>query len=402
MNIDKAKAERFAITAEQSSILEAARKEDRSYTEDELRRHTELQEAFDKLQPQIVAAEQALRNAGTNEEVIHDDSPIDDAPKQETRSLATQFVESEQFRNARKMGSIHSGPVETRTLLDSGSSSAGDLLVPDYQAGIRPLRIRRLTLADVVLSGTTDATAVNYFEESTFTNAAAATAEGAVKQESALAFNMATAPVQKIAHWIPVTDEMLDDVSGLRSFIDGRLVDGLRLEEEDQILNGDGTPPNIKGILDYTNLNTEIDVGTANPVDSVYGQITAIREDFYEPNAMVINPSDWGSTDFRLAKDQNDQYYAGGPFTGQYGNGGIVGDSLWGLRVVVTPVMAAGNVLVGDFNQAQMFRKQGITVESTNSHSDYFIYNKTVIRAEERFAFAVYAPLAFGLVDLVP
>lgn len=57
---------------------------------------------------------------------------------------------------------------------------------------------------------------------------------------------------------------------------------------------------------------------------------------------------------------------------------------------------------VPNFNQAQVFRKSGITVEASNSHSDYFQKNKTAIRAEERLALAVYAPGAFGVVDTIP
>ncbi|MEX0990065.1 MAG: phage major capsid protein [Actinomycetota bacterium] len=320
-------------------------------------------------------------------------------------SLGEQFVESEQYQKLRAKGfagKFTSGNVELRTLLDSGGSSGGDAVIPERLPGIRPLSLRRLQLADLLLPGSTSSNAVLYVEEQSFTNAAATVAEAAEKPESAMVFNQVNEPVRKVATWLPVTDEMLEDVEALRSFIDVRLTTGVQLEEEDQLLNGDGTPPNISGILDRSGLQTTITVGALNAADSVYQMVTTIRDAFYQPNGMVIHPIDWGSSDFRLAKDGNEQYFAGGPFTGQYGVGGIIGETFWGLNVVVTPAIAQGSVLVGDFSQAQIFRRSGITVEASNSHSDYFTHDKTAIRAEERFALAVYAPGAFGLVDTTP
>jgi HK97 family phage major capsid protein len=410
VNVERLRARRKEITDAQTAIVSAAEKEERELEDDEKSEFRKLQDEFQKVHDQVTTAETALRNAQvtqSTEGIRPDPTPDGAAEKEEpeTRDLGSQFVESAQYRATKQQGfrgNYSTGVIELRTLIDSGSGSAGDLLVTDYRPGIRPISLRRLVVADLIPSSNVDATSVTYFEEQTFTNAAAATSEGAVKQESALVFNQVTDSVRKLAHWIPVTDEMLDDVSALRGFINQRLVVGLQLEEEDQLLNGDGNAPNISGILDRTGLQTEIDIGAANAADSVYGMVTAIREDNYEPNGMVVHPLDWGSTDFRLSKDANEQYLAGGPFTGQYGNGGIVGDVFWGLRVVVTAAIAQGTVLVGDFNQAQVFRKQGITVEASNSHSDYFIYNKTAIRAEERLALAVYAPGAFGVVDLTP
>jgi HK97 family phage major capsid protein len=99
----------------------------------------------------------------------------------------------------------------------------------------------------------------------------------------------------------------------------------------------------------------------------------------------VINPADWQS--LRLSKDDNGQYYGGGPFTGAYGNGGFSGDMLWGKPAVVTPSIAQGTALVGAFKTcAQVFRRGGITVEMTNSNEDDFLKNLVAIRAEERAA----------------
>jgi HK97 family phage major capsid protein len=194
---------------------------------------------------------------------------------------------------------------------------------------------------------------------------------------------------------------MLEDIPALRSYLDGRLRLFIQHAEEDQLLNGSGAAPDLSGILDRDiQTGTQASLGDT-ALDAVHSAITAIRANSHmEPDGFVVHPSDWEI--FRLAKDQNDQYYGGGPFTGAYGNGGIAGNSLWGLPAVVTAAIAEGTVLVGAFRSAaQIFRKGGLTVEASNSHEDFFRRNLTAIRAEERLALAVYRPDAFYAVTSV-
>ena len=109
-----------------------------------------------------------------------------------------------------------------------------------------------------------------------------------------------------------------------------------------------------------------------------------------------MNPADW--PDLRLLKDQNEGYIGGSPFS----NGPVQpGESLFGKRVVVTTSISRGVALVGAFaTGAQIFRRGGLMVEASNSHSDYFQRNLTAIRAETRLALAVYRPEAFATADI--
>jgi len=68
---------------------------------------------------------------------------------------------------------------------------------------------------------------------------------------------------------------------------------------------------------------------------------------------------------------------------------------LWNTRVVLSTHVGAGTALVGNFGQAaHLWRRGGVSVEATNSHSDYFRFNLTAIRAEERLGLGVYRPVA--------
>jgi HK97 family phage major capsid protein len=197
-----------------------------------------------------------------------------------------------------------------------------------------------------------------YPQETAVTNGAATVDEGAAKPQSDVTLAQVTETARKIATVAKISDEMLQDVSYIQSYVNGRLVLFVRLAEEDQLLNGNGTAPNLKGLLNRTGLQTaEAVPGTptqTDRVDTIHKQITQIRANaFLEPDGIVMHPTDWET--IRLNKDANNQYFGGGPFTGAYGNGsapednGNLGENprLWGCRVVVTPAIAAGTALVG-------------------------------------------------------
>lgn len=325
------------------------------------------------------------------------------APTQtvDRRSLGQQIVESVMFKFARgKAAQKATGwtsdseeffaPIHAATLTEDGASG-GDLIVTEYRPGILQLLFKRLVVADLIAPGTTDSNSITYMKEETFTNAAAAVAEGAPKPESALIFNQVNDLVKKIAHWLPVTDEMLEDVAQIRSYIDARLNLGLDLAEEDQLLNGDGTGQNLTGLLNRSGLTTaEVRSGSVTNAEAIFIEMMKVfNASFVMPTGTVMNPANWQTT--QLSKDGEGRYYGSGPFAGPQP------PTLWGLPVAVTPSIVANTALTGAYNSAaQVFRRGGVRVEASNSHSDFFIRNLTAIRAEKRLALAVYRPAAFG------
>lgn len=317
----------------------------------------------------------------------------------ETRSLGEQFVTDPQYRafiegQGHKGSSAWTSPaVELHaTTLDTTSGSGGQLIIPDYRPGIIPLLFKRLVVADLIAPGTTTSNLISYMKETTFTNAAAPVAEGAAKPESTLVFAAATSAVRKIAHWIPVTEEMLEDFEQTRSIIDARLRFGLDLTEEDQLLNGSGTPPALLGLMNLPGLTAAQARGADTNADAIFKQMTTIATTvFAMADGFVINPANWQT--IQLAKNANGNYLGTGPWAPAQS------PTLWGLPGAVTPSIVANTALVGGFrSSAQIFRKGGVRVESSNSHNDYFIKNLVAIRAEERLALAVYREPAFGKV----
>jgi HK97 family phage major capsid protein len=337
--------------------------------------------------------------------------PAEQAP-QGAKSLGDAFVKSDAYK-ALKNGGMKAQRW-TSGVVDLGFDALGGkatmteaasvIVQPDVQPGVQLINQRRLVVADLMASGSTTSNSVRYLVETTATNAAAAVAEEGAKPESTLVLDEVDEPVRKIATVLPVSDEMLEDEAQIRSYIDARLRLFIQLTEETQLLVGDGTAPNISGIMDRSGLQTGTKAAlqtasgaaTPNVADAIYQAITNIRVNaLTEPDGVVVHPTNWAT--IRLLKDSALQYFGGGPFTGAYGNsGGLAPNNIWGLPAVVTPAMTLHTLIVGAFrSQSQIFRKGGITVEASNSHSDYFIKNLTAIRAEERLALAVYRPAAF-------
>lgn len=309
------------------------------------------------------------------------------APK--IKSLGQYFVEADEYKNGRdkKDLQIELTEVELKTLM---TTSAG--WTPETTRGPRVLDYvtRPIQVTDTIPTTTTNQVAIKYMEETTFTNNAAEVAEGGTKPEAALALTERTDPVRKIAVWIPVTEEQLDDVAGVESYINNRLTFMVRQRLDNQILNGDGTAPNLSGILDRAGIQTQD--GTGDPVpDAMYKamvkvMLTGAGNGGAIPNAMYMNPLDW--QEVRLLKTADGIYIWGSPAD-------VGPDRMWGLNVVLAEGLAQGTGLVGDTSYVELAVKKGMTLKTTDSHSDYFIKNQLVILAEMRAALVVYRPAAW-------
>ena len=371
-----------------------------------------LVDAIAPLQDMVLAEEQnrdalkAMRRSGPRqvdpetEHVSTDADPdsmdaILSAGSKSVHELLTQGLESNGLKSKRLGGEGFSGfrgnigTLALKTLITSAD------LTPLEQrlSAIVPSAQEERTVADLMLSGTTTAQKITYFVETTFTNAAVETDEAGLKQESALDFTLREDFVRKIATWVPVTDEMLEDVPAFESYLRGRLAFMVKQREELQLLRGAGTGITIQGLYNRTGVQTTTGYAMTT-IDSILKGISLVQTNaFVEPTAMVVHPTDW--FEIRTSKDTTGNYLLG-PAT-------VDPDLVrpWGLQVRVTTNALENTALVGAFNQAQVFRRSGIDIAISTEHDTYFIYNKVAVRAEERLALAVYRPAAFCKVEAI-
>lgn len=261
---------------------------------------------------------------------------------------------------------------------------------------------RRPVVSDLLGTGTISGNAVTYLVEGSVEGAFATVAAGGAKPQMHFTDPATmTDALKKIAGFIKFTDEMAEDAPFWVSEINNRGLYLLALAEENQLLNGPGTGSTVLGLLNRSGIQTETAASSGDNADALFRAMTKVQTATgLSADGIIINPTDYQV--LRLGRDGNGQYYGGGYFAGQYGNGGVPEQPpVWGLRTVVSAAVAPGTAVVGAFTAAStVYRKGGVRVESTNSHAEDFTNNLITTRIEERVALAVRVPSAVVRVTL--
>lgn len=308
------------------------------------------------------------------------------------QSLGEKISESEDFQAyaANPKGDFR---MSVQASVGSGSSSAGDLIVPDRIPGIQAPALRRLTIRDLIAWGRTTSNSIEYARELVFTNSADVVSENpsAGKPESDITFEADSANIVTIAHWIHASKQVIADVPMLQSYIDGRLRYGLKFKEEAQLLKGSGVGLNIDGI--YTQASSYVNPGVVvqaeTRIDRLRLALLQVELAEYWADGIVISPLDWAAIE--LTKTDDNAYLFANPRAQNL-------PGLWGRNVVPTQAMGAGDFLVGAFGgglAVQGWDREDVTVAISEHDRDNFIKNMLTIRCEERVGLTVYRPQAF-------
>jgi HK97 family phage major capsid protein len=335
---------------------------------------------------------------------------VGDLPE-EMKSPGQRFTESEEFKSAVKRGARNIDSIEVgrflplgRKAIGSASTSAGSILdqyrVPEifFDPAQRPSHIR-----DVMNVASTTESAVEFMRELVYTNNAgpqwdsdASVADFANKPESNITFELVTAPARTLAHWVAASRQVLSDVAQLRNHIDRRLMFGLMIEEDRQILYGTGSGGDIEGIMVTTGVQSVgSPAGSDTNLDHIRRAVAKARTAEYPVDGILVHPEDWA--DLELTKGQNGQYvWVNAPLTGG-------GPTMWRVPVIETTAINKGEFLLGNWSlAATLWDRQQASVRISESHEEFFVKNAIVILVEERVALTVYRPKAFVKGDLDP
>lgn len=274
---------------------------------------------------------------------------------------------------------------EIKEDMTQANSFESTIVVPvDYQPGIVYDPNRSVHVRDLISQGVTDSNMVSFIQEyaHTWTNADVTT-EGSEYKQGDVDLKRVDAAVIKITVYGIVSEEMLEDVNGLTSYLMARLPQKLRNEEDDQLLNHATYGILTKGTAYSDNL-ADADISY---IDILVDAGRQIIDDEYRPTAILLHPTD--VTAMKLTKDDNGQYI----FPWIFQNGNVVVD---GIPVYVSTAMTAGTFLVGDFKLgAQVFDRRQLAVEFSNTNEDNFVKGMVTVRCSERIAIVVYRPKAF-------
>lgn len=339
----------------------------------------------------IDAAVEKINTLGNRIDKVEGKMDRQGEPAPTIKSLGDQFLESDDWKNNLQLKSASKARFELKAITNATGQSQP--LVPDQRiAGIQTLPNRRLRIRDLIPTGQTTSNLIQYVKENVFTNNAGpqaggsptVAAENTLKNESDITFTLANAPVVTIAHFILASRQVLDDAPMLASYINGRLIYGLKLEEEDEILNADGTVGQLDGLLHQATAFSRSQAGTK--LDWLRRSITQLQLSEYDAEVIILNPGDW--EEIELTKDTQGRYIIANPQS-------MVGPQIWGLPVIATNSMPATQFLTANMTQAaQIWDRMQAAVELSREDGDNFKKNMVTLLAEERLALTVYRPTA--------
>jgi HK97 family phage major capsid protein len=319
----------------------------------------------------------------------------DDAAGKQEKSWGEQFIEGAQYKTAAEAGgvSVRRGTIG-QEVKQVNSAAAGGLIRSYREADVVNLLRERRVVRDLLRTVSVNTSSVDYATQTTRTNAAAPVAEATAKPYSDYAWGSATVVVRTLAHLAKITRQAMDDAPRLVGEIDSEMRYGLGFVEERQFLYGTGVGQNLLGIVPQATPFavpagfalmaaakgvTKIDVLRVAMLQNAIALLPA--------DGIVLNDIDWA--DIELTKTNDGAYL----FANPQGNAEA---RMWGLPIVNTPAMVAGDFLVGAFKMgATVYDRMAVEVLISTENVDDFEKNLATMRAEERVAIAVKRPQAF-------
>lgn len=328
----------------------------------------ELSEQFKSLSAQMVELAQK-QTAAAQVEV----KPV---------SAAEEFVKSEQFKQL-VTGNTQRARFEVKNTVTSGSTT----VFPDQKPGIIPGNFAPLSIRAALTSIAVSTNMVNALREASWTNSAAEVSQGAAKNESDVTFEQYNVPITTVAHWIKISNQLLADAPAVVAYIETRLRDGLAQRIDAQLLNGNGTSPNLSGLTDSGNFTAYTATSDDLLVDAINRAKYALWATGNAPDTVIVNPADWG------AMERTRETYTGGQGEYLYGMPGFAAAmNPFGVNVVLSNNMAAGKFLIGALRtSAVLYNRSGAVIEMGYVNAD-FTNNLITIRAEERLGLGTERP----------
>ena len=266
---------------------------------------------------------------------------------------------------------------------------AGETIVPDIKFDpSRAVHIRSL-----IPNGTTDAQTIRFPKESAYTDNAAATAQGSALGQSDFDLTATSVNVEKIGTFMKITEEMLADTPQLSSYLSARVPSKVLAIEDNQIMSGDGSSPNMSGLFtDGTAFTTSSgglfyqSVESANEYDVLIAALNQLALLNYTADSILLNPTDFHK--IVLLKSTANEYLKNQVIQG-------IQPAIMGVPVTINTAIPAGKFLVGQLSVAtQLWIRDGLGIEFSREDSDNFQKSFVTVRALERACLTTYLPNA--------
>lgn len=294
--------------------------------------------------------------------------------------LETVKAQFEGIKKSTKKGYEHEFEVKADTLRASVDGNQNALQLTE----IGQLAHRKLTVYDIfrkVPVPKNNNGVIRYvdWDADTIVRAAKAIAENGTYDTSTAKWKVYTLSLEKVGDMIPMSEEMLYDSELFAAELENFLRVNVAIKIDGDLISGDGTSPNIKGLLAQVPAYTPAAAGIVDA--SLYDLIVKVRESItkdygskYNPDVALMNITDINR--MKLKKDQNNNYILP-PFFDKAGN---VVD---GVIVLECNTVTANQMIVGDSRYGAIYEEPGTKVETGFATGD-FESDMMTIKARKR------------------
>jgi len=288
-------------------------------------------------------------------------------------------------------GNSNGASFEIKADMTTAADFTGEVIAADRVSGIKYDPARSLHMRSIIPVGSTSSDVVRFVKESGYSDGTANKAEGATLGQSDFDLTATDSNVQKIGAYFRISEEMLSDTPALASYVSVRASEKLLAVEDTQILNGNGTAPNLSGIItdaaDFAEGGFADSIDSANEFDVLVVALNQLALSEYQANYIILNPSDFHK--ILLLKDTQNNYLKDQVYAG-------LQPSFMGVPVIVNTAITAGTFLTGNFAQGtQLWTRDNLAVsfhrEDGTNVRDGFV----TVRIRERIALTNYLPNAF-------
>ena len=270
------------------------------------------------------------------------------------------------------------------------------LMAFDMEPGVAKSPTAPYFVTDLISTGATDKPTIYWTERLLLEGGAGQVAEAAHFPQLSGKYGKFSQTAKKTAAYSKITEEAVEDTDFMLSEIQDEIVNGpnsIRNTLENQLLTGDGTGENHKGIFNYarpfavpTGFQT---LTNPNDFDALKAAVLQIVKANYQGTAVLVNPSNL--VNMELIKDANGNYIIP-PFVGQ--NGMVIA----GLPIIANNRVAENSYLAGNFKLAKLFINRQLNLKFFDQNEDDALNDLRTITGSIRGMFRLKGPDTYGFV----
>jgi len=293
-----------------------------------------------------------------------------------------------------KKGNSRGAAFDIKADMTTGADYTGEVIAATRVPGIKFDPANTTHIRNMVPTGTTTSDTIRYITESGYSDGNAATSEGSALTQTDFDLTASTANIELVGTYLRLSRQMMEDTEQLTSYISSRVPSKLMAAEDDQLLGGSGTSPNLAGLRNTGTIWSTSASGFgasdfSNPqqFDVLITAVNQLAKFNYRPNYILLHPTDFHK--ILSLKDSDNRYLKDQVYQGLQPN-------FMGIPVVVNTAMAEGEFIVGDFaTGAQLWVRENVSVEFFEQDTDNVQKNFITVRVQERIGFTTYLPNAF-------